>query len=225
LSPSANADDVSTKRKQTDDDDDDDDDDEQIPYYLFVSNELFMNRLGQVINTASSIDLEDLRQIAIFKHNIAAVRIQKQVVLTYLRAGTGKMKEPTTEWAHVDQRIWPKQVKSEVLKQQYASSHQRWSELNAEDEHQAYVNFVHQRLQEIDEKLQRYERQLTDKKRQIIGFTSELEEGIDAFVQQHGIQPLQMKLTLKMELIKHDYEAELLVRRFLHENPNEYQVE
>jgi hypothetical protein len=223
LSCSSIVDDVRNKRKPIEDDDDDDD--EQIPYYLFVSNELFVNRIGQVMNTASSIDFEDLRQIAIFKHNIAAVRIQKQVVLTYLKAGTGRLKElPTTESVHVDSRIWPKQVKSEVLKQTGANN-KRWSELNPEDEQQIYEMFVRERLQEIDEKIQRYERQLTDKKRQVMGFTSEMEQGIDVFVQEHGIKPLQMKLALKIELIKHDYEREWLERKFLHENPNEYQVE
>ena len=63
-----------------------------------------------------------------------------------------------------------------------------------------------------------------EKKKQLIGFTSVMEKMIDKYVHQMVIRPLILKRDLKIALIKSDYDAEMIERKFLQENPNEYQV-
>ena len=41
---------------------------------------------------------------------------------------------------------------------------------------------------------------------------------------QNGIQPLKLQRNLKIALLKHDYDAEIIARKFLQANPNEYQA-
>jgi hypothetical protein len=51
-----------------------------------------------------------------------------------------------------------------------------------------------------------------------------MEDMIRKYVQQYGIQPLKLQRDHKIALLKHDYDAEIIERKFLQENPNEYQV-
>jgi hypothetical protein len=97
-------------------------------------------------------------------------------------------------------------------------------EMNEEDQHHAYEELVHCRLQEMNEKIEQYQIQLDEMKSGLIGFTSTMEEVIDTYIQQYGIKPLQMKRDHKIALLEYDYDAEILQRKYLQENPNEYQV-
>lgn len=194
--------------------------DDRIPDYLLVSNHAFMNMIEKIIGVASSINIDDLRQIAIWTHHITCLHIQKEIMSICLLAGLGTLKECELEFRHIDRRIWPKQVRSMFRGQQGAGE-----QIKSESEHVACENFVRSRLKENEEKTQRYQRQLIDKKAHLVGFTSEIERGIDAFVRQHGCQQLHLKSNVKIALVKHDYEMELIERRFSLEQPNAYQVE
>ena len=66
--------------------------------------------------------------------------------------------------------------------------------------------------------------QLDEKKSHLVDMTSTMEEAIKAYVDQYGIRPIKMKRDLKIALIKYDYDAEIIERKYLRENPNEYQV-
>ena len=51
-----------------------------------------------------------------------------------------------------------------------------------------------------------------------------MEEFIENYVEFFGIRPLKLKRDLKIALIKHDYDSEILKRKHIHEKPNEYQL-
>lgn len=93
-----------------------------------------------------------------------------------------------------------------------------------ENDQQAYESRVHQRLGQTKNQIRSYETKLDEIKAASSGWTSELEEAIDGFVQQHGLRPLHMKRDLKVALIKHEYEATILERGYAQENLTPYQV-
>jgi hypothetical protein len=124
----------------------------------------------------------------------------------------------------VDRRVWPLQVKSVILGKRLPTTTVATMEINTEKEHLDCENLVYERLQEMNEKIEQYQRQLDKKKSQLTGFTSTMEEAIDIYIQQHGIKPLKLKRDLKIALLKYDYDAEILERKYLQEKPNQYQV-
>jgi len=218
---------ISKKIKMADDNDVDDNDTEQdqIPTYLLETDKSFHNTIQKIMNIASSTSTNDLRQIAILIHHIAALHIQKQISMIYLQSGTGILKEPEPELIEIDRRVWPIQVKSVMLAQYMSTTTATvTTKMTKEDEQLACENLVHQRLREMTTKIEQYQRQLNEKKSQIIGFTSSMEDAIKIYVHQHGIKPLQMKRNLKIALLQHDYDAEIIERKYSQENPNKYQV-
>ena len=63
-----------------------------------------------------------------------------------------------------------------------------------------------------------------EKKNSLTELTSTMEKSMEAYVQNYGIRALKLKHDLKITLVKHDYDAEILRRKYMHEQPNEYQV-
>ncbi|CAF4588040.1 unnamed protein product, partial [Rotaria magnacalcarata] len=77
----------------------------------------------------------------------------------------------------------------------------------------------------MNEKIQYHQNQFNEKKNNLIGFTSNIEESIQSFVQKRGVKPFEMKRNLKIAMINHDYDSEILRRQYLQEKPNEYQIQ
>jgi len=76
----------------------------------------------------------------------------------------------------------------------------------------------------MDEKIEQYQKQLDEKRNQLIGFTSTMEEIIGKYVFEYGIRPLKLKRDRKIAFLKHNYDAAIIDRKFLQEKPNDYQV-
>ena len=97
--------------------------------------------------------------------------------------------------------------------------------MSREDEQNAYEELIYERLQQLNDKTEQYQQQLNEKKKkQLIGLTSKMEDMIEKYVYQMAIQPLKLKRDLKIALLECDYDAEMIERKFLQENPNQYQV-
>ncbi|CAF1543899.1 unnamed protein product [Adineta ricciae] len=178
-----------------------------------------------ILNAASSISANDLQIIAVLMHHIAALRMQKHITHLYLRAGIGKLSDPNSDLLEIDRRVWRTQVKSVMLAKRAQSKITTAMEITEDSEQLDYENLVNERLQEITHKFQLYNKYLNDKKNQLIGYTSTVEEAIVRHVQNYGIIPLQMKSDLKIALLKHDYNAIILQRKYEQGKPNEYQFE
>ena len=219
ISTASHPDSMAKKVKLSDDQDMDDEQTEQesIPAYLLPKNRMFHRLVEKVNQAASSIDVESLRQVAILKHQIAALQISKQISLIYLQSGKGELKEPEAEITPVDRRVWPTQVKSAMLAAK--------STTYEGDEHLACVHLVHQRVRQMEEKIQWCQRQVDEAKQSLFGLTPAMDEAIESFVREHGIRPLEMKRDLKIALLGHDYDAKIIERQYARENPNEYQIQ
>ncbi|CAF1408279.1 unnamed protein product [Adineta steineri] len=198
---------------------------DQIPAYLLTTNKSFDHMIQKVMNTASSIDMNDLRQLALLIHHIAALNIQKQVTIVYLRSGTGKLRESEPSLTEVDRRVWPMQVKSAIAEKRKQGKIVTTVQISTEDEHRDHENLVYERLQQINKTIEQYQRQFNEKKSQLIGLTTTIEEAIVKYVQHYGVIPLQMKRDMKIALLEYDYDAEILERKYLEEKPNDYQIE
>jgi hypothetical protein len=219
--------------KLTDDDENDNDKDDedhiedkqnQIPVYLLTIDKSFTDMIQKAMDTASSVEMNDLRQIAILMHQIADIQIQKQITNIYLLSGTGKLRGIETDLMDIDRRVWPMQVKSALIAKPSKQKMATLVETKKEVEHRECENLVHERLQEMNGKMEQYQRQLNEKKSHLTGFTLSMETAIHNYVQQHGIMPLQMKRDLKIALLEHEYDAQILERKYVQEKPNEYQV-
>jgi hypothetical protein len=182
-----------------------------IPTYLSLNNETFNHFVQNLVATTNPIGIQDIQNIALCLHRIAAVHIQKQVSIIYFKSGTGTLRDPEPELVPVDRRVWPIQVKSAMLTQRLTNT--TAMDNDPENEQLAYENLVHQRLQQMNQQTDQYEKDLDEKKRQLVGFTSTMEDKIRKYVQQYGIQPLKLQRNLKIELLKHDYDAEIIERK------------
>ena len=199
--------------------------DDDTPAYLSLTNTSFLRLIKNIQAVQSTVSATDLQTIATSMHHIAALRLQKHITNLYLRSGTGKLGDPNSDLSNINWRVWPAQVKS-VMSAKHAQSNIAMNDTtnNAEDEHLECENLVTERLEEIKDKIEQYNKQLEDKRSHLFGFTSAMEDTIIQYVQHYGIIPLQMKTDLKIALLRHDYNATILQRKYEQENPNQYQV-
>ncbi|CAF1450004.1 unnamed protein product [Rotaria sordida] len=224
---------ISKKTRVISDNDDDDDKNirdnkkkqDEIPVYLLATNESFNHLIQKIIQMNNSISERDIQQIAILMHCIANLQIKKQISMIYLQSGTGQLKEPEAELVPVDRRVWPTQVKSMFLAKRGTTTTTTTMEIIQDDNHLDCENFVRESLQETNDKIEQYQRQLDEKKSRLKGFTLAIQEAVETYVQQHGSKPLEMERDLQIASVKHDYEAEILERKYLQEQPNDYQIQ
>jgi hypothetical protein len=209
---------------------------DQIPTYLLATNKSFSRMMKKIINTttSNSINMDDLRHVAILMHQIGELKRDKQVKMIYLQSGTGTLKELGPMLNTIDRRVWPVQVKSKMLEKQELTKTTATAAAaattttmvinNKEDEHRDNEMFVRQYLKEVDEQIEQYQHQLDKHKSRLTDFTSTMEEAIKNFVHEHGMKPVEMKINFKIRLLHYDYDDEILERQYIQEKPNEYQV-
>lgn len=170
------------------------------------------------------IHIEDLQKVAHFIHEIKALKLKKQISITYLQSGTGHLSSLGPELISVDRRVWPMQVKAVLLEQPNNSITTTTMNITQEEDHALCENLVRQRLKEIDEKILFYQQQLDEMKNNQIELNSDIEMAIENFVQKYGIEALELKSNLKIAFLKNEYNMEIVERRYQQEKPNTYQV-
>jgi hypothetical protein len=193
---------------------------EQIPEYLQETNESFNEiMLGKVINSTTTITVEDLRQLAILKHKIVVINMDKELWTVYLKSGTGQWETSESRKTNVDRRIWPECVKTIMLSELGGTT-------NGDEAYQQNLceEIVSERLQDIKETIVQYQIELDGNKDCLPGFADEMEKVIDAFIGQYGVQSLQMKHNYEIAIFQYDYDAELLEREYLRFKPTKSQV-
>jgi len=92
------------------------------------------------------------------------------------------------------------------------------------DQQKICETIVHEYLEELNSIIEQYQNEFNKKKKDLIGYTDDMDKKMEAFVQQNGIRPLQMKLDYQIAILEYDYDAEILEREYLRYNPTEYQV-
>ena len=194
-----------------------------MPGYLLARNQLFDRMIEKIIPRTSPADMDDLRQMAFFRHQMAHFHQLSRLWSAYLRAGIGSLKEDDDQHEEheqdvskqIDRRYWSQEVKSIVDPN---------SNLTEEDRTSACQDLVYKRLNEYRAKIQLYEQQFNEKKEDLLCWTSTIDEAIQTFVQQYGTDPLQMKYNHQLAILACDYEDQILQRQYQQQNPTSHHV-
>ena len=193
-----------------------------IPEYLQLTNEIFKKILtDQLMNDRMvAMTIEDLQQIAVLKHNIATLHMQRELWTVYLKLGTGQWKTYESDRTNVDRRIWPMEVRKRmVLSVDTPDSYQREEDQeNAEMIVQRYLEKLNNTRVQHENELDRMKNQFKD------DYSDGMEKVIETWIEQHTIQRLRMRLHDEITLLEYNYDAEILEREYLQLQPTEYQV-
>ena len=195
---------------------DDDDEHDPVPAYLSSVNHAAFERAMHT--SIGAISMDELQQVAICTHHIAALQIHKQITMVYLQSGTGQLSELDFGCNAVDRRVWPTQVTSTLAAQRSVTSSESVT-MDRDEEHHACETLVYQRLEKMDEKIRAYQR-----KRELVNVSGAVQQSIDDYVERFGIAPLRMKRDLKIALLEYAYCAEIIDRTYTLEHPTPYQV-
>ena len=195
-----------------------------LPEYLSVRNPFFDQMAQKLIHMNKPIDVNILRQMTFFQHQIAHFNQLHHLWSAYLRAGIGSLKDDNDNSEEqqqqdvakqIDRRYWCEEVKSLIEEQ---------LNLTEEERHCACQDLVYKRLHEYLEKIRLYEYQINQTKEDLPYWTSTIEEGIQTFVQHYGINPLQIKYKHQIAVLTCEYEDQILQRQYQQQNPTAYQV-
>ena len=91
------------------------------PTYLMAMNPLFEHRLKQLLKGQASNSIDDLRQMAILKHQLGELDQEKRLFLFYLQAGKGTWKDDPSESKNVNRCVWLNDVQR--MAKQHGHSH------------------------------------------------------------------------------------------------------
>ena len=124
-------------------DDNHEDQNDEIPVYLQSTDKIFHQILAnhRMNSSVTTITTEDLRQLAILKHKMAVINIDKELWTIYFKSGTGQWERQTSGKTSVDRRIWSMPVKKMMSDAIDISQ--------GEDEQKIYETIVHQYLEEF----------------------------------------------------------------------------
>jgi hypothetical protein len=193
-----------------------------MPAYLAERNSFFEQMIQKLSYGNSSMDVNDLRQMAFFQHQIGHFTQLHHLWSTYLRAGIGSLKEDNDTSdeekdvsKQIDRRYWCEEVTSLV---------EGNLNLTQEQRHRACQDLVYHYLDEYSEKTRFYEYQFHQAKEDLSYWTSAMEEKIQTLVQQYGIKPLQIKHQHQLAVLTCEYEDHILQRRYQQHNSTAYQV-
>jgi|GEM_PF-4126390 len=132
----------------------------QIPAFLLTTNQFFC-QLNEKFNDSNnnatnSITINDIQDIALLLYHIADTNILKQIKLTYYQSGTGTLREPEPESILIDRRVWPTQVTSLMIAKRIKDG--ITVKKTAEDDHIDCVNLLREYFQEMDDKIEQYQK-------------------------------------------------------------------
>ena len=215
---------------------------QQLPTYLSITNRFFIDMARNILKTNSTITMHDIQQLALFIHQKAVIHSRRELIKVYLLSIMGKLQQTDYDSMDIDRRFWPIQVQSLLLSNRRKSSSTTVDTAAtttittttttsttvtgtiSTEEQLACQNTLQEQLREMKEEIERYQQLFDEKKNSLTELTSTMVKSIDAYVENYGIRALKLKHDLKITLVKHDYDAEILRRKYMHEQPNEYQV-
>ncbi|CAF4356613.1 unnamed protein product, partial [Rotaria sordida] len=97
------------------------------------------------------------------------------------------------------------------------------TEINPDKQQADCEKLIRERLEEFNLKIDLAEQELIQKKNFLLEYTYEMDASLEIYVQEYGIKPLEMKHKLKKATTMYNYENEIIERKYLQENPNQYQ--
>ncbi|CAF4335458.1 unnamed protein product [Adineta steineri] len=151
--------------------------------------------------TASSTPVhneEDLREITSLIHNIRSEQIFHSLWMTYLKSGMGQLKENQTGPA-----IWLVIVKTMAKQAINAGA----------SENDACTTLVHDRLRQINDKIQKYQTELDLAKSRLPNDQEAVYQTIETLIEQK-LENLRQKIEHKSALVQYDYKDRELELEF-----------
>ena len=186
---------------------------ETIPNYLSCQNQAFEKKIQSI--RPLTIQLEELREVAILTYKIMFVEIVKSLWIVYQKSCMGDLSYmiilPINQ---LNTQIWPTEIQSYMKLFKFNRN-------TNDDNH--YLTFVNHCLCQLDDQSKEYQHQLTVKTSRLVGYTRSLEYTIEKLVKQ-GLQSLCMEIDQQIALVQYHYTDSLLKRAYLAQNPNESQV-
>lgn len=223
-----------------DGDDDGDDVDPEfdlLPYYLSSYYRPFIQMTQSILKTSKSITFNDIQKLAFLLHQKANAHLKRELIKVYLLSVLGKLQgtESQCDLVEINRRVWPIQVKSFMLTHYKSISSEtttttvptmeRFKDHISEKDQSTCEKLLHEKLQDMKEHLEHYEGQLYERKTVLADeLTADREKIIHNYVDRYGIKALQMKYHFKSTMVRHNYDWEILERRYRQEQPNAYQV-
>jgi len=188
---------------------------EKIPTYLTKRNTSFKEMIHQALSmltivTKNNHQMEELRKIAISIYQIMVIQTYHLLWTVYLKSGTGQLIMPSkTEPSYsTTVPIWPKEIKT-LLK--------------VTNENEMYLNFVHNQLHQLEQRLKQSQTELNLRAHHFQGYTLTIQKMINTYIEQH-LQPFLLTIDHQIELIHYDYHIEALKFEYFRHKTNEYQV-
>ncbi|CAF1504990.1 unnamed protein product [Adineta steineri] len=185
---------------------------EKIPNFLTKHDSSFKQMLYQAqlliksTNTTTTIDIKQLREIALTIYKIMILKTYHVLWMVYLKSGRGELILSSETVP-----IWPKDIIS-LLKVN-----------NTTNSHEIYLNFVNQQLHALDHQLNICKTELNTKANNICGYSLMVQKIIKTYIEKH-IQSFRLKTEHQIELIHYDYHIRRLKLEYIRFNPNQYQV-
>ena len=169
------------------------------------------------INGNTTIDIEQLRPLAILIHQQTVINLQRDLWMTYVKSGTGRLTHSPTKGPS----IWPVKVKSFILAKRITTN------MSSADENAACMNSVYEFMQELNNKHENYQNQFTEIKNslRLIEYSDAIEDSLRTYIeQQPSIRFLRLKCELKQTLINNDYQDQMFELNYRQHHPTEHQV-
>ncbi|CAF4668916.1 unnamed protein product [Rotaria sp. Silwood2] len=206
---------------------DDNEEQETVPNYLLSKHRLFDQIIQQRMDRTSSMNIENLRQLAFFRHQIVVYERLYHLWSIYLQSGTGQLNVGKNEKRNKHQnyqRYWPKHVKSlMMLTHDKATSMDKMT--TEEDQHVACELLVQEHIRVYQEKLDFYKKQFNEKRQSFISLPQAIEKSIEKLIEHYGLAPIRMKCHLAIAILHNNYEDLQLQYEYEQEKPTDYQIE
>lgn len=234
LTPSPSTSAISIKRSKLTENFDEQPD-EELPRFLSRTKDIFQETIRPLLSLnreTRSINIEQLRKIALLKFYMAINNLDISLWNAYLQSGTGKYEEQqqqkqqqaTSEatTTHPKFRRWPSDLKDKMIQHGFLPTDT--NRQNITDD--AYMNYINQQIRQLRNKNADYNNELKLEKESLTNvLTSEIEASIDQFVEQYGTSFHRVPTNGQISAIEYAYRDRLLELAFIEENPYEYPLE
>jgi hypothetical protein len=192
----------------------------KMPFYLSAKNKVFDQTMSVLLQqTASSINIDELRHIAYLKHNLRLNNLSKLQWQTYLLSVTGQINIPQQQRAINKPLIWPSEINLMIVKKKFNNIRNE-----SEITHTVCRNFVQEHLRQLREEADELQLKFNSQKRRLNDFSDELNKAIEEFIYIRYINQYELIIQKKIVTTEYDFYDRCIELEYLELKPNTYQV-
>ncbi|CAF3196075.1 unnamed protein product [Rotaria sp. Silwood2] len=135
---------------------------DQIPKYLSMNNKAFVHMMKNIMKNVQSISMNDIQKLALLMHQVAALRLKREITTIYLQSVTGTLMQPEYDLIEVYRRVGAMQVQSLMATKKVKSK--MTTETNQNNQQAACKDLIRERLEEMNLEIDLSEEELIQKK-------------------------------------------------------------